>query len=126
MTDGKPTILIAEDSEDIRAALRMMLKLHGFNVCETSDGESAIRQAVDLQPNIILMDVTLPGIDGIEATRAIRGQEICRDIPLIVISAHDGEEICERARAAGASDFCSKPIEFSKLISLIKKHLHLR
>jgi len=125
MTDGNPTILIVEDSEDIRAALRLMLKLHGFNVRETDDGESAIRQAIEIQPDMILMDVTLPGIDGIEATRAIRGQENCRDIPLIIISAHDGEDVSERARAAGATDFCSKPIEFSYLIVLINKHLNL-
>ncbi|MGE0102337.1 MAG: response regulator [Blastocatellales bacterium] len=125
MTDGKSTILIVEDSEDIRSALRLMLKLHDFNVCEAGDGESAIRQAIGIQPDMILMDVTLPGIDGIEATRAIRGQENCEDIPLIIISAHDGEDVSERARAAGATDFCSKPIEFSYLITLINKHLHL-
>ncbi len=126
MNERKPRILIAEDFEENRIPLKMMLQLAGFDVLEAEDGRQAIdtvrHEAVDL----VLMDITLPGIDGLQATREIRQDPKYQRLPIVIISAHDNQEVHEQARQCGAAAFVSKPIEFEQLKNLIVDCLNPR
>lgn len=123
MTKEPKTILIAEDSYDNRTALKLMLKLHGYKTLEAENGEQAIIRSRECHPDLILMDITLPGIDGIAATSKLREDPECGLIPVIIVSAHDTDSIREEAAVAGATDYISKPIDFDNLKLLIEKHL---
>jgi CheY-like chemotaxis protein len=116
-------ILIAEDFDDNRVALKLMLELSGFETLEACDGREAIEIARRDKPDLILMDITLPLIDGLQATRELRANAELNHIPIIIVSAHDNPDTREEARAAGGADYLSKPIEFDELKQLIRKYL---
>ena len=123
MVSKPQRILIAEDSDENRIALMLMLQLVGYAPIEARDGTQALAAARRLRPDLILMDISLPGIDGLEATRALRAEEDFRALPIIVISAHDDQASRDAARHAGANDFLSKPIEFEEIRKLIERQL---
>jgi len=114
-------ILIAEDHEDNRIALKMMLQLSGYQVLEAADGNEAIDVADRDKPDLILMDISLPAIDGIKATRELRNR--AQKIPIIIVSAYDHEEARDDALRAGVTDYLCKPIDFDELRQLIEQHL---
>ncbi|MCI0666100.1 MAG: response regulator [Acidobacteria bacterium] len=120
--DGNPfCILIAEDHEDNRVALKMMLQLSGYQVLEAADGSEAIEVADRNKPDLILMDISLPAIDGIKATRELRNR--AQKMPIIIVSAYDNEEARDDALHAGGTDYLSKPINFDELKLLIERYL---
>jgi len=119
MTDKKTRILIAEDFEDNRIALKLILNHTGFDVIEAENGQQAIEAVRREEPDLVLMDITLPVIDGLQATREIRSDEKFGQLPIIVVSAHDNEEIRREAAEAGGSEYISKPIEIGELKKLI-------
>jgi CheY-like chemotaxis protein len=120
MTEKNPRILIAEDFEENRIALKLILKHTGFDVIEAEDGQQAVEAVRREEPDLVLMDITLPGIDGLQATREIRSEEKFERLPIIVVSAHDNEEIRREAAEAGGSEYISKPIEVEELKKLIE------
>jgi len=119
MTEKKPRILIAEDFEENRIALKLILKYTGFDVIEAEDGQQAIEAVRREEPDLVLMDITLPVIDGLQATREIRSDEKFERLPIIVVSAHDNEDVRRQAAEAGGSEYISKPIEIEELKKLI-------
>ena len=114
-------ILIVEDLEENRHALKLMLQLSGFVCLEAADGRAAIQTALQEQPDLVLMDVSLPEINGLEAVRQLRAQAFTQ--PIIVVSAYDDEASQQKARMAGANDYLTKPIEFDCLKEMIAAHL---
>jgi len=120
MTEKKPRILIAEDFEENRIALKLILKHTGFEVIEAEDGQQAIEAVRRENPDLVLMDVTLPVIDGLQATREIRRDEKFERLPIIIVSAHDSDEIRRQATEAGGSEYISKPVEIEELKRLIE------
>src|SRR5262245_21015752 len=120
MTEKKSRILIAEDFEENRIALKLILKHTGFDVIEAEDGQQAIEAVRREEPDLVLMDITLPVIDGLQATREIRSDEKFERLPIIVVSAHDNEDVRRQAAEAGGSEYISKPIELEELKKLIE------
>src|SRR5215510_2070775 len=120
MTEKKLRILIAEDFEENRVALKLILKHTGFDVIESQDGQQAIEAVRREKPDLVLMDITLPVIDGLQATREIRNDEKFERLPIIIISAHDDDEVRRQADEAGASGYISKPVEIEELKKLIE------
>src|SRR5215468_8899817 len=120
MTEKKPRILIAEDFEENRIALKLILKYTGFDVIEAEDGQQAIEAVRREEPDLVLMDVTLPVVDGLQATREIRSDEKFERLPIIILSGHDSDEIRQQAAEAGGSEYLSKPIEIAELEKLIE------
>jgi two-component system cell cycle response regulator DivK len=114
-----PTIMVVEDNEPSRDALCRRLERRGFHVIPAVDGEEAVAIARVRLPNLILMDLGLPGIDGWEATRRLKADEATRHIPLIVLSAHAMPNDRDMALAAGSDDFDSKPVRFDQLMAKI-------
>ena len=115
-----PTIMVVEDNEPSRDALCRRLERRGYRVIPAVDGEEADAIAQSRLPNLILMDLGLPGIDGWEATRRLKGDAATRHIPLIVLSAHAMASDRDTALAAGGDDFDSKPVRFDQLLLKIE------
>ena len=113
------TILLVEDNEPSRDALARRLERRQFQVVTAIDGKQAIELAHSARPDLILMDLGLPIIDGWEATRQIKGDAATQHIPIIVLSAHAMKDDKELALAAGGDDFDSKPIRFDALLGKI-------
>lgn len=116
-----PKILLVEDNELNRDSLSRLLKRQGMDVTFAEDGEAGVRVALADQPDLVLMDIGLPLMDGFDATRALRVQGA--RMPIIALTAHALQSDQEKALAAGCDDFETKPVEFPRLLAKIKKLL---
>jgi len=113
-------ILYVEDNEDNVFVLKNRLTRRGYTVVVAPDGAQGVSMAAAEQPGIILMDLSLPVLDGWEATRRIKAATDTRHIPVIALTAHAMSGDREKALAAGCDDFDTKPVEFARLISKIE------
>ena len=113
-------ILLIEDNELNRDMLSRRLQKRGYQVVAAVDGESGVAMAQSEAPALILMDVSLPGIDGWEATRRIRAGPHTSHIPIVALTAYAAPDDRERARAVGCDDFDTKPIELIRLLEKIE------
>jgi two-component system, cell cycle response regulator DivK len=116
-------ILVVEDFEDSRFMMRRLLEMAGYSVVEASDGEQAVELAVQERPALILMDLSLPKLDGLAATRQIRQHRGVSKIPIVAVSAHDSAESRSEALEAGCDESVTKPIDFDQLDWLLKRLL---
>ena len=117
-------ILYVEDNDDNVYMLKMRLELLGeFEVLAAEDGEKGCEIALRERPDIILMDLEMPVIDGWEATRRLKGNPQTHDIPVIALSAHALAGGREKAMAAGCDEFDTKPIEFERLVATVRRLL---
>src|SRR5687767_7134085 len=114
-----PTILIVEDDEDARDALARRLERRGYIVVVAVDGQQAVATGRSTKPDLILMDLALPGVDGWDATAYLKMDPETRHIPVIILSAHARPNDRHQALAAGADDFDTKPVDFDRLIEKI-------
>jgi CheY-like chemotaxis protein len=115
-----PRILLVEDNEMNRDMLMRRLQRRGYDVGTAVDGEEAVSMALSERPDLILMDLSLPLIDGWEATRRIKGKPETAGIPVIAITAHAMTGDREKALEAGCDDYDTKPIEFQRLLEKIQ------
>ena len=113
-------VLIVEDDEDTRYLMRLALEARGYRVCEAEDGEQAIAIACREQPNAILMDISLPVLNGLTATARIRQRYELRKIPIVAVTAHNEADLRASAEASGFTAYVTKPIDFDWLDELIK------
>ena len=116
-------ILVVEDQEDNLQILRDLLTSAGFEIIEAKDGEQGVRAAMAERPDLILMDIQLPLLDGYEATRRIKADPALRAIPIIVVTSYalSGDEV--EARKAGADAYVPKPYSPRQLLAKIKEYL---
>lgn len=119
----KKRILVAEDNEDNRQILRDLLASGGYDMIEAGDGEQAVSAAEATRPDLILMDIQLPIIDGYEATRRIKSNPDLKAIPIIMVTSYalSGDE--QKARQAGCDDYATKPFSPRQLLSKIRRHI---
>lgn len=115
-------VLVADDFKDTRRLTRLILEKHGFEVEEAADGFEAVKKAVENPPDIILMDIAMPVMDGIQATQAIRRHFDLSEIPILAVTAY-GDFYNERARDAGCNDVIQKPIEVSQLSPIVSEYI---
>jgi two-component system cell cycle response regulator DivK len=115
------TILIVEDNEMNRDMLSRRLQRHGYGVVVATDGEAGVAAAIEKRPDLVLMDMSLPVIDGWEATRRIKAHPETSGIPVIALTAHAMAGDREKALAAGCDDYDTKPIELASLIDKIAR-----
>ena len=116
-------ILVVDDQEDLRGVLRDLLNGSGYTVIEAADGEAGVAKAKSDNPDLILMDIQMPVIDGYEATRRIKGDPALNPIPIVAVSsfAMKGDE--EKARAAGCDHYVTKPYSPMQLLRLFRGFL---
>jgi two-component system cell cycle response regulator DivK len=116
-------ILLVEDNEMNLDMLSRRLSRQGYEVVAAQDGAAGVDRAASERPHIILMDMSLPVLDGWEATRRLKADPATREIPIIALTAHAMAEDREKALAAGCDDYDTKPIDLPRLIAKIKKLL---
>ena len=115
------TILVAEDHLDSRDALRALLEAFGYRVLVAADGRQAVEIATAEQPDLVLMDIMMPEMDGFEATRALRGDARTANMPIIAVTAMEGAQ--QLALQAGADDFVRKPVDIRGLVAKVNRYL---
>jgi CheY-like chemotaxis protein len=117
------TVLIVDDTDDGRELLRLQLHMLGYQVLEAANGQEAIEMVTREYPNLILMDLTMPVIDGFEATRQIRERTQNYAIVIVAVTALPADDIKHRALAAGCNDYMQKPLDPDELSNLLSRHL---
>ena len=115
------TVLVVEDYDDARELIGMWLVSSGYRVIQARDGAEAVEVARRECPDLVIMDMSLPTLDGLTATQAIRQIEELCDVPVIACSAHDVRDWADKALAAGCNEFISKPVDFAALESALKR-----
>lgn len=116
-----PSVLIAEDHEDSRDALRTLLDAFGYRVHVATNGREAVERALAVRPDLILMDMMMPEVDGFQATRILRTHEDFARVPIIALTAMEGAR--ERVLEAGCSDFVAKPIDVRTFLEKVRAWL---
>jgi CheY-like chemotaxis protein len=119
----RPTVLVVEDFEDNRFMMRRLLEMSGYRVVEAVNGNQAVEMAESERPDIILMDLSLPMLDGLAATRRIRERNGAGRTPIVAVSAHDSADFHAEALAAGCNEYVTKPIDFDQLVGLLDRLL---
>ncbi|HAG50216.1 MAG: hypothetical protein A2X87_00010 [Deltaproteobacteria bacterium GWC2_42_51] len=120
---AKKKILIVEDNEQNMELFRDLLESHGYVVIEATEGETAINKISQEMPDLILMDIQLPKIDGVEITRRVRENPSLNNIKIIAITAHAMKGDRETFLESGFNDYVSKPIDINSLLQTIAQHL---
>lgn len=120
---SKPVALVVEDHDDTRFLLKYLLVMRGFDVLEAENGEEALEMAERLCPGLILMDGSLPRLNGLSATRRIRELANLRKVPIIFLSGHAEPAWQVKAREAGCDDYLIKPLDISLLDRVLAQHL---
>lgn len=113
--DPGPLILVVDDFEDNREMYTQFLRFNGYRVAEAVDGLDALTKAAALRPDLIVMDLSLPRLDGWEATRRLKASPDTKAIPVIALSAHAMAGDREKALEAGCEDYDTKPVDFARL-----------
>ena len=126
MRDRGTVILIVEDNEDNRLIYASFLEHVGYRVLEATDGLTALTMTRGEQPDLVLMDVSIPGIDGWEATRQLKADPATREIPIIALTAHALAEDRQRASEAGCDGYLAKPIEPRAVVAEVARILEER
>lgn len=117
------TVMVVDDSKDIRDLISMLLRYKGYQVVEAETGEQAVELAPQACPCLILMDLSMPGIDGYEATRRIKALPGCGGIPIVAVSAFCQSGNRDKALEAGCTECVSKPIDFRVFDSMLARQL---
>ena len=120
---GGQTIMIVEDYDDTRQMLKRALEARGFHVLEAVNGQEAVEIAQRERPDLILMDLDLPILDGIAATQRIRQQVEMKDVPIVAVTAYPGSFTHVKAFARGCNEYLEKPIDFAQLYDLLGRYL---
>ncbi len=113
----RPTVLIADDNDDTRMMLRTMLAMKGYRIIEAADGEEALRLTSSEQPGLVLLDLQLPRMNGLNVIRQLRNELHVTTVPVVVITGY--EKHFETAVAAGCDDYMVKPIDFARLTEIL-------
>jgi CheY-like chemotaxis protein len=120
---GPPIILVIEDYTDSRTLLSSLLRAKGYKVVEARDGKEGLLQASRITPDLILMDLAMPEMDGVEATRQLRLRHTLSRTPIFAISAYATADVKQDAMAAGCAEVFLKPLEIEKLLGRIRTAL---
>ena len=116
-------ILLVEDNDANREMLSRRLKRRGYVVIDAADGQQAVETAQSARPDLILMDMSLPVMDGWEATRRIKDDPALKHIPIVGLTAHAMVGDREKALQAGCNEYATKPVDFERLVEIIHRLL---
>lgn len=121
----KPVILVAEDCADGREMMGTLLRLKGYHVVSAENGVQAIEVALKASPDLMLLDLELPRLDGLNVARNLRRNLKLKHVPIIIVSGHDPENHRQAALDAGCTDYIMKPIDFDRLDSILECNVPL-
>ncbi|MDT7687781.1 MAG: hypothetical protein QOJ70_2247 [Acidobacteriota bacterium] len=117
------TVLVVDDYDGVRAVTRQALEMFGYRVVEAASGEEAVEAAQAETPDLILMDLSMPHMDGFATIHRLRRLLGLREVPIIALSAHTAKEVREDALAAGCREYITKPVNLDKLKAVVAHHL---
>ncbi len=120
---AKPRVLVVEDDAEIAGVLRRSLRLESYDVALADDGEAALREAVNFEPDAVVLDLGLPRLDGVEVCRQLRAES---DVPILILTARDGVESRVEGLDSGADDYLVKPFERQELLARLRALLRRR
>jgi two-component system cell cycle response regulator DivK len=120
---SQPVVLLAEDFEDARELYRDYLEFSGFTVKTATNGQDAIDQAIALQPDLILMDASMPVLDGWQATRQLKSNPATQHIPILALTAHAFDDARQQAKSVGCDGFVTKPCLPDDLVTQVRATL---
>ena len=123
MTARKPVVLLAEDFEDARELYRDYLEFSGFTVETAANGREAVDRAISLQPDVILMDASMPVLDGWQATRELKSNPSTKHIPVLALTAHAFDDARREAKDVGCDGFVTKPCLPDDLVNKVRAFL---
>jgi CheY-like chemotaxis protein len=123
--NGDRTVLLVEDNEDNRIVYSTILRYYGYRVLEAHNGVEGVSLAREARPDLILMDIGLPELDGWEATRRIKADATTRQIPVVALTAHALAEHRQQAIAAGCDGYLAKPVEPREVVAEVRRHIGL-
>ncbi len=118
--EKKPRVLLVEDAPFLRYAFGRLLRMHGFEVMEANDGREALNYVADFHPHLVLTDLLMPVMDGVELIRRLRSDPQSAEIPVVAITADSSQQAEQQAREAGAIDFITKPIDLPALLDRLR------
>lgn len=121
--DEPPTIMVVDDDDDIRLLMTQLLRSEGYRVTEAGTATEAEATALKIRPHLILMDLSMPGTDGLSAVWNIRQQSGMAAVPVIIVSAYDAFDLRAEAAAAGCCGYLTKPLDSTQLKTTIKSAL---
>jgi CheY-like chemotaxis protein len=122
-SESIPKVLVVDDQNDNLVLISLAVQEQGYHVVTAVNGEDAVSVALLARPQLILMDIAMPKLDGIEATRRIRQSTEIGHVPIVILTAFETDEFRQRASVAGANGYFTKPIDFQRLYSFIAKLL---
>ncbi len=120
-----PTILLVDNTPDTLALLGDLLQSTGYDVLYAEDGESAVQRTLSSIPDLILLDIRMPGMNGFDTCRALKSLAALRHVPILCMSTYCDQHILQKVYAAGATDFVPKPFKFSELLATIADYFPL-
>jgi DNA-binding response OmpR family regulator len=120
---GKQKVLLVDDDQDVLDFLQMLLAVEGLSTVQASEAGSALQALSDDEVGLVLLDVAMPGVDGLQLCRQIKASSKTKDLPVMVLSARPGQGVEDEAMAAGAETFVRKPFDNDQLLSLIRARL---
>ncbi|HEX8245349.1 MAG TPA: response regulator [Longimicrobium sp.] len=123
MADSSKTVLLVEDNEDNRTVYRTILEHFGYRVTEARNGEDGVRMAREQRPDLILMDISIPLIDGWEATRILKSEPDTSHIPIIALTAHALATDRQRAQEVGCDGYLAKPCEPRRVVAEVQRFI---
>ncbi len=121
--NSRPSVLVADDDEDILSLVAVLLELDGYEVVKARSGDEALRLVLELGPALAVLDVSMPGLDGYEVTRALRRLAGTSSMPIILLTARAQQSDIARGIAAGADDYVRKPFDARNLRERVKRLL---
>ena len=124
ISDARRTILVVDDFDDTRLLLRTFLERKGFRVVEAENGLEAVSKAHNKDPDLIIMDMQMPYLDGLAATRKIRETKVSGTLPIVAVSAYGADQFRAQAIAAGCDEYVSTPFEPTELEQIIRSLVH--
>ena len=125
-SDSPPTILVADDEEDLRELVAYRLTRSGYRVIGAGDGQEALELAAERTPDLMVLDVMMPKLDGYELTRRVRAEAALRSIPVILLTARSQESDIDRGFEVGADDYLKKPFNPDELVARVRAVLGRR
>jgi len=124
--DSTPTILVADDEEDLRELVTYRLSRSGYQVIGAGDGQEALELATERTPDLMVLDVMMPKLDGYELTRRVRAEAALQSIPVILLTARSQESDIDRGFEVGADDYLKKPFNPDELVARVRAVLGRR
>lgn len=122
-TQERKKILVVDDNQDSRELVIKILGRKNYSLLEAQDGEDALNKIISEKPDLVLMDISMPKMDGFEVTRILKTMDDFRDIPIVALTAHAMKGDCEKALAAGCAGYITKPINIREFNEQIKQFL---